>query len=213
MTKEKLVEELQSEFATEFTGIGFNFSQYIQDNVEEGLSGVKGANSVKIVGPDLGQLERSGRRWSCMKWIRSTGSLTSESSACWVSQTSTSPSIAEKTARYGLNVRRRCQRGASGAGRDGRDDRAGSRSPIRRQCPFAPQFRRSACDRGARSRLAYPRQRWWQRLHPAERARDDQPRHRRVLHLSTSATSVSSQSSSVCADATSAARSRKRSSA
>ena len=57
LTKEKLVEELQSEFATEFTGIGFNFSQYIQDNVEEGLSGVKGANSVKIVGPDLNKLE------------------------------------------------------------------------------------------------------------------------------------------------------------
>ena len=37
MTKEKLIEELQTEFAKEFTGIGFNFSQYIQDNVEEGL--------------------------------------------------------------------------------------------------------------------------------------------------------------------------------
>src|SRR5262249_23203218 len=48
MTKEKLIDELQSEFASEFTGIGFNFSQYIQDNVEEGLSGVKGANSVKV---------------------------------------------------------------------------------------------------------------------------------------------------------------------
>ena len=34
-----------------------NFSQYIQDNVEEGLSGVKGANSVKIIGPDLFKLE------------------------------------------------------------------------------------------------------------------------------------------------------------
>ena len=41
----------------EFTGIGFNFSQYIQDNIEEGLSGVKGANSVKIIGPDLDKLE------------------------------------------------------------------------------------------------------------------------------------------------------------
>ena len=39
MTKEKLVDELQTEFANEFTGITFNFSQYIQDNVEEGLSG------------------------------------------------------------------------------------------------------------------------------------------------------------------------------
>jgi heavy metal efflux system protein len=57
MTKEKLVEDIQAEFAKEFTGIGFNFSQYIQDNIEEGLSGVKGANSVKIIGPDLAKLE------------------------------------------------------------------------------------------------------------------------------------------------------------
>ena len=58
MTKEKLVSELQDKFASEFPGVGFNFSQYIQDNVEEGLSGVKGANSVKIVGPDLVVLEK-----------------------------------------------------------------------------------------------------------------------------------------------------------
>jgi heavy metal efflux system protein len=58
MTKEKLVEDLQAEFAREFTGVGFNFSQYIQDNIEEGLSGVKGANSIKIIGPDLTKLEQ-----------------------------------------------------------------------------------------------------------------------------------------------------------
>ena len=56
-TKENLIDDLQKEFADAFVGIGFNFSQYIQDNVEEGLSGVKGANSVKIIGPDLGVLE------------------------------------------------------------------------------------------------------------------------------------------------------------
>jgi heavy metal efflux system protein len=58
MTKDKLIEELQTEFSNEFIGVGFNFSQYIQDNVEEGLSGVKGANSVKIIGPDLSVLEQ-----------------------------------------------------------------------------------------------------------------------------------------------------------
>jgi heavy metal efflux system protein len=58
MTKEKLVEQLQAEFTKEFIGIDFNFSQYIQDNVEEGLSGVKGANSIKIIGHDLVVLER-----------------------------------------------------------------------------------------------------------------------------------------------------------
>jgi heavy metal efflux system protein len=58
LTKEKFIDELQKEFAKEFVGIDFNFSQYIQDNVEEGLSGVKGANSIKVIGPDLAVLER-----------------------------------------------------------------------------------------------------------------------------------------------------------
>ena len=57
LTKEKLTEELQKEFHDELPGIQFNFSQYIQDNVEEALSGVKGANSVKIIGPNLEKLE------------------------------------------------------------------------------------------------------------------------------------------------------------
>ncbi|MGO9389488.1 efflux RND transporter permease subunit [Rhodoblastus sp.] len=57
LTKEKLTAQLQKEFAEELPGVGFNFSQYIQDNVEEALSGVKGANSVKIVGPNLAKLE------------------------------------------------------------------------------------------------------------------------------------------------------------
>ena len=57
VSKERLIDELQKRFAGEFVGIGFNFSQYIQDNVEEGLSGVKGANSVKIIGRDLATLE------------------------------------------------------------------------------------------------------------------------------------------------------------
>jgi len=56
-TKEKLVAQLQHDFEDEFKGTEFNFSQYIQDNVEEGLSGIKGANSVKIMGPDLPTLE------------------------------------------------------------------------------------------------------------------------------------------------------------
>lgn len=56
-TKEKLVAGLQKDFENEFPGVTTNFSQYIQDNVQEGLSGVKGANSVKIIGPDLATLE------------------------------------------------------------------------------------------------------------------------------------------------------------
>ncbi len=58
MTKDKLIAQLQQQFNDEFVGTSVNFSQYIQDNVEEGLSGIKGANSVKIIGPDLTVLER-----------------------------------------------------------------------------------------------------------------------------------------------------------
>lgn len=62
MTKARLVGELQHKFEAEFPGVSFNFSQYIQDNVQEGLSGVKGANSVKIIGPDLATLEKLAAR-------------------------------------------------------------------------------------------------------------------------------------------------------
>jgi cobalt-zinc-cadmium resistance protein CzcA len=57
MTKDKLTAQLQAEFDAALPGVVFNFSQYIQDNVEEALSGVKGANSVKILGPNLTVLE------------------------------------------------------------------------------------------------------------------------------------------------------------
>jgi cobalt-zinc-cadmium resistance protein CzcA len=53
MSKEKLINAVQTEFQNELPGVNFNFSQYIQDNIEEGISGVKGENSVKITGPNL----------------------------------------------------------------------------------------------------------------------------------------------------------------
>ena len=53
LSKEKLTDQIQTEFNNELPGVIFNFSQYIQDNIEEGISGVKGSNSVKIVGPNL----------------------------------------------------------------------------------------------------------------------------------------------------------------
>jgi len=57
-TKEMLIEEVNREFEDAVPGATFNFSQYIQDNIEEALSGVKGANSVKIIGPNLDTLEK-----------------------------------------------------------------------------------------------------------------------------------------------------------
>jgi cobalt-zinc-cadmium resistance protein CzcA len=53
LTKEGLIGKIGGELQDAFPGVLFNFSQMISDNVEEALSGVKGENSVKIVGPDL----------------------------------------------------------------------------------------------------------------------------------------------------------------
>jgi heavy metal efflux system protein len=58
LTKPKLVKEMAERLESEFIGVDFNFSQYIQDNIEEAVSGVKGENSVKIFGRDLAELER-----------------------------------------------------------------------------------------------------------------------------------------------------------
>jgi cobalt-zinc-cadmium resistance protein CzcA len=103
LTKEKLIEELQAEFSDKFVGINFNFSQYIQDNVEEGLSGVKGANSIKIVGPDLATLEQIAK--AAMAEMAKVPGI-SDLGAFWVLG---QPNLnikadREKAARYGLNV-------------------------------------------------------------------------------------------------------------
>src|SRR6516164_7567800 len=62
VTKESLTDQIQQEFQSELPGVVFNFSQYIQDNIEEAISGVKGANSAKILGPNLAMLEKLAHR-------------------------------------------------------------------------------------------------------------------------------------------------------
>jgi cobalt-zinc-cadmium resistance protein CzcA len=62
MDKEKLTARLTEALESQFPGVEFNFSQYIQDNVEEAASGVKGENSVKLFGSDLVTLESTAQR-------------------------------------------------------------------------------------------------------------------------------------------------------
>ena len=103
MTKTRLINELQAKFAAEFPGVSFNFSQYIQDNVQEGLSGVKGANSVKIIGPDLNTLEKlADQVYEVMNHIDGVADL-------GVFHVLGQPNMniridREKAARYGLNT-------------------------------------------------------------------------------------------------------------
>jgi heavy metal efflux system protein len=57
--KERLTQDMTDSLEQQFPGVDFNFSQYIQDNVEEAASGVKGENSVKVYGNDLETLEKT----------------------------------------------------------------------------------------------------------------------------------------------------------
>lgn len=59
MTKDKLTRQVNAELAAPFPGVELNFSQTIEDNVEEAASGVKGANSIKLYGNDLEALEKT----------------------------------------------------------------------------------------------------------------------------------------------------------
>jgi cobalt-zinc-cadmium resistance protein CzcA len=62
MDKAKLTQELGDELERTLPGVEFNFSQTIQDNVEEASSGVKGQNSIKLFGSDLAVLERTAAK-------------------------------------------------------------------------------------------------------------------------------------------------------
>src|SRR6202011_4485416 len=77
--------------------------QYIQDNVQEGISGVKGANSVKIVGRDLAVLERIAKQTAAeLRQVRGVADL-------GIFRVLGQPNLnikidREKAARYGLSV-------------------------------------------------------------------------------------------------------------
>ncbi len=103
LTKTALVGQIDRKLSSQFPGVSFGYSQNIEDNVEEALSGVKGSNAVKVYGPDLAEDERIANAVSeVMSGVagiadtavyRSMGQpnllITPDRTACW---------------RYGLNV-------------------------------------------------------------------------------------------------------------
>jgi heavy metal efflux system protein len=75
LTKGKLISQMDSQLE-KFPGIDFNFSQNIQDNVEEAMSGVKGENSLKIFGDDINVLvEKAGQIKDIMARVRGVADL------------------------------------------------------------------------------------------------------------------------------------------
>jgi cobalt-zinc-cadmium resistance protein CzcA len=60
--KEQLTSQLLAQLQDKFPGVEFNFSQYLQDNVAEAVSGVKGENSIKLYGNDLVALTNTANK-------------------------------------------------------------------------------------------------------------------------------------------------------
>jgi cobalt-zinc-cadmium resistance protein CzcA len=75
LDKLKLVNQLEAELR-QIPGVDYNFSQVIQDNVEEAMSGVKGENSIKLFGDDLEKLEATADKIAgVMKTVRGVEDL------------------------------------------------------------------------------------------------------------------------------------------
>ncbi|WP_315834032.1 CusA/CzcA family heavy metal efflux RND transporter [Bradyrhizobium prioriisuperbiae] len=60
--KDELTGQLLAKLQDKFPGVEFNFSQYLQDNVAEAVSGVKGENSIKLYGNDLVALTNTANK-------------------------------------------------------------------------------------------------------------------------------------------------------
>ena len=60
-SKDELIQEMNKSLSR-YPGAAFNFSQNIQDNVEEAMSGVKGENSLKLFGEDIDVLAKLAAR-------------------------------------------------------------------------------------------------------------------------------------------------------
>jgi len=59
--KDKLIDQMNRDLSR-YSGVSLNFSQNIQDNVEEAMSGVKGENSLKLFGDDIEVLATTAKR-------------------------------------------------------------------------------------------------------------------------------------------------------
>jgi heavy metal efflux system protein len=97
-----LVEKMEARLR-DIPGVAYNFSQPIKDNVEEGISGLKGQVAVKIFGDDLAKLdELAGQAERAIRDVRGAADL-------GVVQAGQLPQVQiaidrRKIARYGISV-------------------------------------------------------------------------------------------------------------
>ena len=100
--KHLLIKHLQAEL-DKIPGVNYSFSQYIQDNVNEALSGVKGENSVKIFGSDLEVLSQKAHE--VVAQLKKVRGIEDENILKELGQPTLNIQIdRDKAARYGVNV-------------------------------------------------------------------------------------------------------------
>ncbi len=101
-SKKDLIAHLETEL-NKIPGITYSFSQYIQDNVNEALSGVKGENSVKIYGPDLDVLDQKAHE--VIDQLKKVHGVADEGILKELGQPTLNIQIdRDRAARYGINV-------------------------------------------------------------------------------------------------------------
>src|SRR5262249_10650385 len=129
----------------DFPGVEFNFSQYLQDNVAEAVSGVKGENSIKLFGNDLAALSETANKIKAV--LATVQGITDLSVFTSLGQPTLQIDIKrERAARYGLtpgdaNSTIRVAIGGDAAG-DLYEPTSDRHFPI--VVRLAPQFRQSA---------------------------------------------------------------------
>ena len=100
--KKELIKRLEQEL-NKVPGVTYSFSQYIQDNVNEALSGVKGENSIKIYGTDLEVLDQ--KAIEVIAQLKKVRGVADEGILKELGQPTLNIQIdRERAARYGINV-------------------------------------------------------------------------------------------------------------
>lgn len=101
-TKEELVDSMESDLNRKMPGFLYNFSQYIKDNMDEAIGGVKGEFGIKIFGSDLQVLTDLGTQ--IRKIVSAVPGMVDVANDQLLGQPQLMVAIdRERAARYGIN--------------------------------------------------------------------------------------------------------------
>lgn len=103
-SKQAVIKKMNAELQQKLPGLQFNFSQYIKDNMDETISGVKGEFAIKIYGKDLKILSELGNK--SVKLVQQVPGMVDVSCDQLLGQPQLVIQIdRERASRYGVNTR------------------------------------------------------------------------------------------------------------